>query len=268
MPTFLRTRPRSRLTAQACGALATVLFAGAAHAHFGMVIPSDNMVLQGEPRKIKVEFAFAHPFERQGMVLERPIRAGVLGPTGETDLLPSLQPIKFMGQPAFHVNYEIGKPGTYVFFMEPQPYWEPAEDSFIKHYTKTYVTAFENDEGWDAELGLATEITPLSKPFGLYAGNVFQGIVKVGGKPVPYAEVEVEFYNESRRPLTAPTPYMITQTIKADGNGVFTYAAPAAGWWGFAALSKADYQLEHEGEKKDVEIGAVIWVRFERWPGR
>ena len=58
---------------------------------------------------------------------------------------------------------------------------------------------------------------------------------------------------------------MITQAVKADGNGVFTYAAPKAGWWGFAALNTADYQMDHDGEKKDVELGAVIWVKFEEW---
>jgi cobalt/nickel transport protein len=58
---------------------------------------------------------------------------------------------------------------------------------------------------------------------------------------------------------------MVTQTIKADQNGVFSYVAPQAGWWGFAALNTADYQLEAEGQKKDVELGAVIWVKFEDW---
>ena len=136
-----------------------------------------------------------------------------------------------------------------------------AEDCFIIHYTKSVVTAFGDDEGWDTEIGLETEIVPLAKPFGLYSGNVFQGIVKLKGKPVAYAEVEVEYYNRDKN-IEAPTDYMITQTIKADQNGVFTYAVPWAGWWGFAALNPADYQLTHEGEKKDVELGAVIWVRF------
>ena len=58
---------------------------------------------------------------------------------------------------------------------------------------------------------------------------------------------------------------MVTQTIKADGNGVFTYAPPASGWWGFAALNTADYTIEHDGEDKDVEMGAVIWVYFHDW---
>ena len=58
------------------------------------------------------------------------------------------------------------------------------------------MTAFGDDEGWDEEIGLKTEIVPLSKPYGLYAGNVFQGIVKFNGKSMPYARVEVEYFNE------------------------------------------------------------------------
>jgi len=151
--------------------------------------------------------------------------------------------------------------------VEPQPYWEPAEDCYIVHYTKTVVTAFGDEEGWDKELGLKTEIVPLSKPYGLYAGNVFQGIVKLNRKSMPYAEVEVEYYNKDKK-AEAPTDYMVTQTIKADVNGVFTYAVPKAGWWGFAALSKADKKLKYKGKDKDVEIGAVIWVYFHEWQGK
>ncbi len=145
--------------------------------------------------------------------------------------------------------------------MEPKPYWEPTEDCFIVHHTKTVVTAFGDDEGWDNEIGLKTEIIPLSKPFGLYAGNVFQGIVKLDGQAIPYAKVEVEFYNEDEK-YKAPTDYMVAQTIKADKNGIFTYATPKAGWWGFAALNEADFKLKHGGVDKSVEIGAVIWVKF------
>jgi len=128
------------------------------------------------------------------------------------------------------------------------------------HYTKTVVTAFGDDEGWDEEIGLKTEIVPLSKPYGLYAGNVFQGIVKLDGKPVPFCEVEVEYYNEDGK-AKAPTDYMVTQTIKTDVNGLFTYAAPKAGWWGFAALNTSEKKIKG----KDVELGAVLWVRFHDW---
>ena len=181
-----------------------------------------------------------------------------------TDLLGELEQSDFHGSLSWQLNYDVERPGLHIFTMEPQPYWEPAEDSFIIHYTKTYVAAFGDDEGWDAELGLKTEIVPLSKPFGLWAGNVFQGIVQMDGEPVPYAEVEIEHFNQDGSAV-APADYMITQTIKADADGVFTYVAPAAGWWGFAALNTADYTLEHEGVDKPVELGAVIWVHFEPW---
>jgi cobalt/nickel transport protein len=55
---------------------------------------------------------------------------------------------------------------------------------------------------------------------------------------------------------------MMILTTKADGNGVFTFAVPVSGWWGFAALNLADFKISHEGEAKDVELGAVIWVYF------
>ena len=151
----------------------------------------------------------------------------------------ALQQATVMDHAAWQSEVEIKRPGVYWFVMEPKPYWEPAEDVFIIHYSKTVVAAFGEDEGWDEELGLKTEIVPLTKPFGLYQGNLFQGIVKVDGKPAAYAEVEIEYYNEAGT-ARAPSDYMITQTIKADKNGVFTYAAPKAGWWGFAALNPSD----------------------------
>jgi len=236
-----------------------------AWAHFGMVIPSDNMVMQEDNRTVSVQLSFSHPMEMVGMELVRPKVFGVYFDGQDQNQLDALKPVKVMDHQGWQATYPIKRPGVYTFHMEPQPYWEPAEDCFIVHYTKTVVTAFGDDEGWGAEIGLPTEIVPLAKPFGLYAGNVFQGIVKLNGKPVPYAEVEVEYYNQDGK-AQAPTEYMITQTIKADQNGVFTYAAPRAGWWGFAALNEANFKLKTtSGEEKGVELGAVIWVKFEEW---
>ncbi len=248
--------------------LASILFlvcAIPAFGHFGMVIPSDNMVMPNEKRAITLQLSFSHPMEMVGMELAKPKIFNVVTGDKQADLISNLKPIRVMNQSAWQLDYPIKRPGVYTFYMEPQPYWEPSEDLFIIHYTKTVVTAFGDDEGWDREIGLKTEIVPLSKPYGLYTGNLFQGIVKFNGKPVPYAEVEVEYYNRGHA-SQAPTDYMITQTIKADQNGVFTYAVPKQGWWGFAALSEADFTLKGpSGDEKAVELGAVIWVHFESW---
>ena len=71
----------------------------------------------------------------------------------------------------------------------------------------------------------------------------------------------MEYYNKDGK-CKAPTDYMVTQTVKADKNSIFTYASPRAGWWGFAALNSADFKLKNNGKEKDVELGAVIWVKF------
>ncbi|MBC8440234.1 MAG: DUF4198 domain-containing protein [Deltaproteobacteria bacterium] len=237
---------------------------GLSFAHFGMVIPSDNMIMQDDSKKIDISLSFSHPFEMIGMPLVKPESFFVIKDGKKQDLKASLEEIKVMAHQAWKAGYTIKRPGAYAFVMEPVPYWEPAEDCFIIHYTKIIVAAFGDDEGWDTELGLKTEIVPLSKPFGLYTTNVFQGIVKLDGKAVPYAEIEVEFFNENRK-ANAPTDYMVAQTIKADGNGLFTYAAPAAGWWGFAALNTSDKKMMYNNEEKDIELGAVLWVKFENW---
>jgi len=249
----------------AFASIALLIFftAGISRAHFGMLIPSDSMVMQGDSRTVHLTLSFSHPFEGNGMELVKP-KFGVVAAGRKVNLTNMLAKTTVMGHTAWQADYQIKRPGVYAFYMEPEPYWEPAEDCFIIHYTKTVVTAFGDDEGWDEEIGLKTEIVPLSKPYGLYAGNVFQGIVKLDGKPVPYAEVEVEYYNRDGQAV-APTDYMVTQTIKADQNGVFTYAVPRAGWWGFAALTTAAEKMMHNGKPKEVEMGAVIWIKFHPW---
>ena len=235
-----------------------------ASAHYGMLVPSDSMVMQGESRTITLNISFSHPFEGVGMEMERPEAFGVITDGKNYDLLEKLRKSTVMDATAWKADYRIKKPGAYTFYIKPKPYWEPAEDCFIIHYTKTVVAAFGDDQGWDREVGLKTEIVPLSRPFALYTGNVFQGIVKLDGKAVPFAEVEIEYYNLDKKAV-APSDYMITQTIKTDKNGVFTYAAPRAGWWGFAALNPSDKKMKYKGEDKDVELGAVLWVKFHDW---
>jgi len=233
-------------------------------AHFCMIIPSDSMVMQKDNRIIDITLSFSHPFEMQGMDMVKPYRYSVLMDGKETNLVGLIKETRIMGHKAWTMKYRINRPGVYTFYMEPKPYWEPAEDCYIVHYTKTVVAAFGEEEGWDEPVGLKTEIVPLTRPFGLYANNVFQGIVMLEGKPVPYSEVEVEYYNKDRK-AKAPTDYMVTQVIKADKNGVFTYAPPMAGWWGFAALNTSNKKMKYKGQDKEVELGAVIWVEFQNW---
>jgi len=157
----------------------------------------------------------------------------------------------------------VKRPGDHVFFVEPAPYWEPAEDKFIIHYTKVCVNALGLEQGWEKPLGLETEIVPLTRPYGLWTNNVFAGRVLLKGKPVPNARVEIEYLNEAagEAGVRPPSQPFVMQIVKCDSNGVFMYAMPRAGWWGFAALSDAPWTIMKEGKRRKVEIGAVYWVR-------
>lgn len=240
---------------------------GNGYCHFGMIIPSDDIVTQDDNKTITLQIKFIHPMEGDYMEMKKPKRFGVRIGKKNVSLLNTLKPKegRGFGQTKdftyWETTYRIKRPQDYIFYVEPKPYWEPAEDCYIIHYTKVCVQALGLEEAWDDEIGFEIEIVPLTRPYGLWTGNIFTGIVKLRGKPLPYAEVEVEYYNKDDKIKPPADPY-ITQVIKADKNGVFNYAMPKAGWWGFAALSTASYKLKGpDGKEKPVEIGAVFWVR-------
>lgn len=241
--------------------LAALGFAASASAHFGVILPDQSAVMDQEKTTVHFDISFQHPMEQQGLTMAPPKAFGVFAAGKKTDLKASLKKQQILGKDAWSLDYRLARPGVYQFFVEPEPYWEPAEDKFIVHYTKVILPAFVDDEGWDEPVGLTTEIIPLTRPYGNYAGNSFQGQVLLNGKPAAGTEVEIEYYNRDKK-LSAPNDLYVTQVVKTDANGVFTYTVPWAGWWGFAALSDAPYKLRQEGQDKDVEIGAVLWTEF------
>lgn len=237
------------------------IFFSLAEAHFGVIMPSQDIVDSEKDRKITLNIMFMHPFEGSYMNMEKPKQFGVMVSGKKTDLLTNLKQRIRGNALIWEASYHLKKPGDHVFYFEPEPYWEPAEETFIVHYTKVIINAFGKEQGWDEELGIKAEIVPLTRPYGLWTGNIFQGIVKLDGMPVPFAMVEVEYFNDKKNPLKAPFPAFITQVIKADKNGVFTYSMPKGGWWGFSALKTADFTLKKDNKDFPVELGAVIWIR-------
>ncbi|MGB9630294.1 MAG: DUF4198 domain-containing protein, partial [Thermodesulfobacteriota bacterium] len=237
-----------------------LVFVGSSSAHFGVILPSDDIIGQKDLKKITLKLYFMHPFEQEWLNMGRPKKFGVMIGDEKIDLSGDLSNKKIRGKDIWETMFQIKRPGDYIFYLEPEPYFEPAEEKFILHYPKVIVQALGKEEGWDKEVGLPIEIIPLSRPYGLWVGNVFQGIVKVDGKPLPFAEIEVEYFNEGGK-IKAPKDPYITQVIKADSNGVFTYAIPKAGWWGFSALSEAPYKIKKDNKEYPVEIGGIIWIK-------
>ena len=247
----------------ALSCLAVVMVASVASAHFAMVIPSKDVVSKDDKKDIGLTILFTHPFEGgPTMQMDKPEKFGVLMGDKTTDLLGTLKEKKVDGKSTWETSYKLSRPADYIFFLVPKPYWEPAEDKFIVHVTKVIVDAFGAEEGWDQPIakaaGVPVEIVPLTRPYSLYAGNTFTGKVLKDGKAVADTEVEVEFWGKGK--TKAPTDAHVTQVVKTDGNGVFSFTMPKAGWWGFAALMESDTPVKHEGQDKKVELGAVLWV--------
>lgn len=234
-------------------------FAVPALAHFQEIIPSNDVLPEGGT--VKLDLVFTHPFEG-GPVMEmkKPAEIGVLMNGTRTDLMPKLVKTPVDGATAWTLSEDLPEPGAAIFYVEPQPYWEPAEQKYIVHYAKVVVDSWGSGEGWDQLVGLPVEIEPLTRPTGIWTGNLFTGVVLKGGQPVPFAEIEVEFVNDGS--VTAPNDAFITQVIKADASGTFSYAMPRTGWWGFAALIEGDTPMTSpEGKEVSVEQGALMWVK-------
>lgn len=223
-----------------------------AQAHFLTFLPNNDNVQEMNESKVQFDISFIHPFEQTGMTMEKPELFY------NKIKLPLTQTSKF-DHKSWTSSYEIKTPGVYQFYVQPQPYFEPAEGKFIVHVPKVIISSFGLEDGWDEPVGLKYEIIPMTKPFGLYAGNLFQGKVLHNGKPASNVEVEVELYNEFG--LKAPTDAHITQVVKTDANGVFSFTMNHKGWWGFAALIEEGSLKHSDGKEYPIENGALIWVK-------
>lgn len=253
--------------------LATTLLlisATSASAHFQMIYTPESSL--GGNKNIPIRLIFTHPFEAvHSMEMGKPEAFFVVHDEKKQDLLETLTPIKWHSlensASAWSTDVKLRSMGDYVFGVIPAPYYEKSEDLWMQQCTKIIVNIAGIPSDWDSNIGLPAEIEPLAKPYALWTGNAFAGVVTADGKPVPFAEVEVEYLNHdidlelnSFKPqakITNANDAIATQTIKADANGTFVYAPPKAGWWGFAAL---DVAVRKEKDK-EIHQDAVIWVQ-------
>lgn len=229
-----------------------------AAAHFQQILPQSDVLPEGGA--VNLELIFTHPFEGGPIMdMKRPAAVGVMVHGNKTDLSGELVEAPRDGAMTWQLSHELAEPGAAVFYVTPQPYWEPSENLYIVHHAKVIVDSYASGDGWDGMVGLPAEIQPLTQPTALWTGNLFSGVVTQGGKPVPFAEIEVAYVNDAG--IEAPNDAYITPLIKADANGTFHYAIPHAGWWGFAALLEGEKPMKSpDGQAVPVEEGALIWV--------
>lgn len=247
------------------------LYAGTAQAHFQMVYTPDLLLDRGG--KITLKTPFTHPAASgHVMSVEQPEAFYQIRKGKKTDLLPALKAIDWSSAantgPAYEAEARLRGLGDNIFVYKAAPYLEKAEDKYIQQITKTIVNVGSLPTQWHEEFGLEAEIVPLTKPYAIYEGGTFTGVVKSEGKPVPFAEIEVEYINyepdqlankfSTTPTINQPAEAFVTMTFYADANGSFTFGIPKAGQWGFCALGVGPVK-EHKG--KELSQDAVIWVQ-------
>ena len=260
------------------GFVVSLLVSVPAFAHFQMIYTPEIALEKGE--KIDLKLVFTHPFEAgHTMDMGKPQQFFVISQRGEegkpkkADLLGSLKPITWKsltnsGKAYEATSVKVRSMGDYVFCLVPEPYYEAEEDIYIQQITKMVLNVAGIPGNWAEPVGLPAEIVPLDKPYALWTGNVFRGVVLSNGKPVPGADVEVEYMNHmpemnknafaKKANAEAPQDSFVTMTIKTDANGMITFGIPKAGWWGFCALGVGP---DDKYKGKENSQDAVIWIK-------
>jgi cobalt/nickel transport protein len=275
---FMNRSIRLGFRAACMTALMTCTFP--AMAHFQMLYVEDSALERGAA--ISMGMVFTHPFAGgPTMAMGQPRVFHVVSQRGDeakpvtTDLKQYLQPIQWQGvgnqAPAYQavIPREVMRSlGDYVFMLEPEPYLEKEEDKYIQQFTKLVMNVGGVPGNWHEPQGMPAEIQPLNKPYANWVGGVFRGVVLSQGKPVPFAEIEIEYVNHTpdlknkafvmQPSVVAPHPAYGNMSIRADANGVFEIGLPRAGWWGVCALHVGPL-TQHLG--KPLSQDAVLWIQ-------
>ncbi len=250
--------------------LTSSLVLSSAFAHFQMLYTPESALEKGQT--IELREVFTHPFaDEHTMDMAGVEEFYVINKKRRKDLKNTLKAITFTGShnsaKAYKSEYKAKRMGDHLFVLKPTPYYEKGEDIYIQQIVKTIVNVAGTPTNWDEELGLKAEIVPLIKPYSIWAGSTFTGIVKSNGKPVPFAEIEVEYLNRDvnldsnsmgKTKIEAPQDSFVTIGIKANKDGEFTFGIPKSGWWGFCALGVGS-DKEYKG--KELSQDAVIWIQ-------
>jgi hypothetical protein len=154
--------------------------------------------------------------------------------------------------------------GDYVFTLRAPAIWMEEDGEFLEDSAQV-VLHVQGQRGWDAAPeGFGWQ--PLTRPYGLLPGMVFQAQALEAGKPLPGAAAEIEHYNP-RPPAELPDDEHITRTARTDPNGVVTTTLPEAGWWCVTVSIKGGMR-ERDGKSYPVRRRSVLWVFVDEKPGK
>lgn len=234
--------------------------AASAQAHYHMLLPQAASVKRGE--SVAVVYQWGHPYEHQLFDTPAPQSVAVVAPDGKkTDLTPTLEKFTQPGDQkqvtAYRFRFTPEQRGDYLFIVNAAPVWMEEDQEYYQDTVKA-VLHVQAQQGWERAAGQALEVVPLTRPYGLQPGMVFQTQAFADAKPLAGALVEVEHYNPAP-PQRLPPDEHITRTARTDPNGAVTTTLTDPGWWALTA-QRINGRREHAGKMFPVRQRATLWV--------
>ena len=247
-----------------CLALAWIgLFVASGAGHFNMLLPHTATAKKSE--SLTFTYQWGHPFEHQLFNAPRPRSLIALAPDGKkTELTDVLEKTTRKSESkevtAYQFQFTPDQRGDYVFVLETPPIWMGEDGEFLQDTVKV-VLHVQAQKGWDAASREDFEFVPLTRPYGLRPGMVFQAQIQESRKghasPVGTL-VEVEHYNAAP-PKKLPPDEHITHTVKTDPNGIATTTLTEPGWWCLTAARLHGTRM-NEGKTFPVRQRCTLWV--------
>jgi cobalt/nickel transport protein len=252
-----------------------------ASAHYHILLPDKPAA--DRDSTVNFTLRFGHPFEHQVFACERPTNVVVVAPDGKAaDLTTKVHHFEETGAdqkpvPAYRWSFTPGQRGDHVLLVRCEPEWLADEKTFLEDTVKV-VLHVQTQNGWDAVAGDGMELVPLTRPYGLQPGTVFQVMVRGSAKARPRPEeliilpgsepqaptgvlVEIERYNQLP-PKQLPSGEHITRAVKTDPNGVATMTLPEPGWWAITAVRDGGTRMR-EGQRYPVKARSTLWVHVD-----
>jgi uncharacterized GH25 family protein len=232
------------------------LFSGTAAAHFNMLLPQTASAKKGEA--VTIIYQWGHPFEHQLFDAPQPQSLIVLCPDGKrveltNELVKTTRNTGSKEATAYQLRFTPPERGDYVFVLRTPPIWMEEDGEFLQDTVKS-VLHVQAQKGWEAAAG-EFELVPLTRPYGLRAGMVFQAETPV---PPVRGLVEIERYNADP-PKTLPPDEHITRTVRLDQNGVATTTLSEPGWW-CLTVSRSQGTRMRDGKSYPLRRRATLWV--------
>ncbi|HIE04283.1 MAG TPA: DUF4198 domain-containing protein [Candidatus Latescibacteria bacterium] len=240
-----------------CGVLSLLMW-GTTWAHFHTFIPDNPYGRRG--RSVNYTYFWGHPYEHVVFDTPRPVSLFALTPRGKkVDLMGTL---KKHGK-GYMFSYTPRELGDHIICLDAPPIFVEEEGVFWEDHVKQVLHVMAQ-KGWDRATGQKIELVPLTRPYGIEAGFVFQAQVLFKGRPLPGATVEVEKYHERPVPEDElPDEPMVTRVVRTDPNGVVTFTLDEPGWWIMCAYAEGGTK-EYEGRSYPVELRGGLWVYVEK----